>query len=70
MALGVGVLLVANIWGLMMTGMEHTLHVLLSLLVMKRFFAMQEQGRRGDGWLLTGIVLLPLIRFEGAALAL
>lgn len=60
-ALGLGL----NIYGLVFTGMEHSLQVLLVILVAGRLC-------RGtlDHWFWMGVVLLPLIRYEGLAISL
>lgn len=60
-ALGLGL----NIYGLVFTGMEHSLQVFLVILVAGRLC-------RGtlDRWFWMGVVLLPLIRYEGLAISL
>lgn len=55
--------------GLAHIGMEHTLHAAASLAIISGLLTFLETGR--IGWLLVlGIAVAPLIRFEGAALAL
>lgn len=65
-ALTVTVTLAFNLAGLAFTGLEHSLHVTLtiaSLLGMLRFV----QRRQVDWWWLVAITLLPLLRFEAVA---
>jgi hypothetical protein len=70
LVLGLLICLDMNAWGLVMTGMEHSLHVLAEVVVLWRFLELIEKGRRADKWLVAAIVALPLIRFEGLALSL
>ncbi|MEL6521407.1 MAG: hypothetical protein AAFQ66_10610 [Pseudomonadota bacterium] len=61
--------LALNIVGVAFLGMEHSLHVATSLAVIAGLITFVETGR--IGWLLIlGIVLGPLLRFEGVALSL
>ena len=58
-----------NLIGLPMTGMEHTLHMLASLGVLAGFLSVAPH--KPLPWILVGgIVLAPLLRFEGAAISL
>ncbi len=58
-----------NIPGLALTGMEHSLHVLASLCAVLGLLRLYEG--QGGTWMLTaGVVLGPLLRFEGIALSL
>jgi hypothetical protein len=57
-----------NLFGIIFTGLEHSLHIALSLLVLAGLIRMSE-GEKPPAWLVPAIVLLPLIRFEGLALA-
>jgi hypothetical protein len=58
-----GLLLLAfNLFGLIFTGMEHSLHVLLSAVIVVRAI----EGRY-DRQLFIAMVFCPLVRFEGAA---
>ncbi len=58
-----------NMVALPMTGMEHPLHVLASLWIMIGVIAIAH-GHGASWMLLGGIVLAPLVRFEGLALSL
>ena len=55
--------------GLVFVGLEHSLHALTSVLVVLGMARALEEDRVPP-WLLAAIVLLPLWRFEGCALAL
>lgn len=66
---GLAIVLCMNGWGLPMTGMEHSLHVLTVVLVILGFVGL-HQGARAPWWLVAAIVFMPLLRFEGFALAL
>ncbi|MFQ6550749.1 hypothetical protein AAD018_000220 [Aestuariibius insulae] len=58
-----------NMVALPLTGMEHPLHILASLWIMVGVIALANG--QGISWMLiSGIVLAPLIRFEGLALSL
>lgn len=73
----VGVALVAvpllvfcgNFVGLSLTGMEHSLHVLCSVLIVIGLTRLQR-GTPVPAILIIGLICAPLIRFEGAALTL
>jgi hypothetical protein len=54
-------LLAFNLMGVIFTGMEHSLHVLLTLLAVTRAI-----DGRFDGVAMAALVLSPLVRFEGA----
>lgn len=58
--LGLG-LLAFNLFGVMFTGMEHSLHVLLSLVAVTRVI-----DGKYDALALGALVIGPLVRFEGA----
>ncbi len=64
-------LLIFSVSGLAlpMTGMEHVLHVLVVVATL-RGLAEVADGRRMPPWLIAVVILLPLLRFEGVALAL
>jgi hypothetical protein len=65
--LAVAVLMATNLVGLAFTGLEHSLHVALSLaslLGLARFV----RRRQSDWWWLVCIALQPLVRFEAAVL--
>ena len=65
-AIALSLTLALNLAGLAATGLEHSLHVALtlaSLLGLVRFV----RRDRVDGWWLAAIVALPLVRFEAAA---
>lgn len=74
--LGVGLLFcgVMNTWAIVFTGMEHSLHVLASLLVFQGFLAANagasEPALRPGARFVLALIALPLLRFEGLALAL
>jgi len=74
LAVGLACCVVMNAWGLVMTGMEHSLHVLLSVTVLWRLALGDDLRRRGGGGfdplLVAASVALPLVRFEGIALTL
>lgn len=61
-------LLAINAFALPFTGMEHSLHVMASVLVIAGLVQCDRSGLV-PWWLLVGIVLGPLVRFEGAALS-
>ncbi len=72
-ALGAGLALAGplalNMSGLAFVGMEHMLHVAASLAIVSGLVAVCDDRR--VGWLLlAGILLAPLLRFEGLALAI
>lgn len=54
-----------NLFGLVMTGMEHSLQVLLAV-----FVAMRLIEQRRDAWLYVALGLMPLIRYECLAISL
>ncbi|MEM6660596.1 MAG: hypothetical protein AAF666_00330 [Pseudomonadota bacterium] len=62
------ILLAINAAGLPFTGMEHTLHIWSSLLIVVGLIRLFETGR-ASAWLMMGIILSPLLRFEGFALS-
>lgn len=67
-AIALSLTLALNLAGLAAAGLEHSLHVALtlaSLLGLVRFVPRD----RVDGWWLAAIVALPLVRFEAAAAA-
>ncbi|MEZ6015973.1 MAG: hypothetical protein R3F49_12715 [Planctomycetota bacterium] len=68
--LGLACCVALNSWGLVMTGMEHSLHVLACVVVVWRLSAAATRDGRLDPTLIAATVALPLIRFEGLALAL
>lgn len=74
--IGLGLLLclALNAWGLPLTGMEHSLHIFASLYVLhallQRVDPASSARPRSNIGLVTAIVALPLLRFEGMALAL
>lgn len=59
---GVGLLSV-NVFGVIFTGMEHSLHVLLTAIVVTRAI-----DAKHDRWMFAVMVLSPLVRFEGVLL--
>ena len=54
-------LLAFNVFGVVFTGMEHSLHVLLSVVAVTRVI-----DGKFDRWTLLALALGPLVRFEGA----
>ena len=62
-------LVAVNGYALALTGMEHTLHVLASLLILRGLTQLTREGGP-DIWLFIGLVAAPLLRFEGFALSL
>lgn len=69
LAFGLAMCAVMNSWGLMMLGMEHSLHVLAVVAVLWGFLRLIEDDGRSAPWLVLAIVALPMIRFEGLAMA-
>lgn len=69
-ALGILTCFLMNAWGLVMTGMEHSLHVLAVVLVIWGFLRILDGESEFPGWLIPVIVTLPFIRFEGFAMSL
>lgn len=65
----VTMMLAINAFALPITGMEHTLHAMASVLVITGLAAMIRDDRGPSAVLLFAIVLCPLLRFEGLALA-
>ena len=70
LGLGLLVCFAMNAWGLVMTGMEHSLHVLAVVLVIWGFLKILDDGSKLPAWLIAAIVVLPFIRFEGLAMSL
>lgn len=73
LALGLACCVVMNAFGLVMTGMEHSLQVLLAVTVLWRLarpeLAQAQPQRRIDPMLVVAAAAMPLVRFEGLALA-
>jgi hypothetical protein len=67
-ALIVALCLAVNVVGLVFVGLEHSLHLLTSIFVVLGLARLLETGKLPRG-LVAAIVLLPLWRFEGLALA-
>lgn len=63
------VVALANGIGLVFLGMEHELHLLASAAVVIGLIRALETGRPGPWFLYAGIVLGPLLRFEGLAVS-
>jgi len=57
-----------NLYGLVFTGMEHSLQLLLVLVAFEAFFAGPSDGSPRPLRFYAALVLLPLIRYEGLAL--
>ena len=58
-----------NVLGVAMTGLEHSLHAMLTILSLLGLVRFLARGRSDWWWLLT-IVLLPLVRFESMSAVL
>ena len=58
-----------NLTGLVFTGLEHSLHVMTCLAVLLGLIVVAED-RRVPAWLLAALIVGPLLRYEGAAVAL
>lgn len=56
-----------NAWGLVLTGMEHSWHVLASVAILARLARAPTEEL--DAWLVAATVAAPLLRFEGIAMA-
>src|SRR5262249_45803797 len=66
---GVALLVLAlNHIGLVFTGMEHSLHVMVTLAVVLGLVVLLEEGRL-PWWLLAAIVAGPLLRYEGVSVS-
>lgn len=68
--LGLLVILNMNAWALVMVGMEHSLHVVAVVMVIRGFLQVLDGKQPANPWLIAAIVAMPLIRFEGLAMAL
>lgn len=68
----IGMLLcfIMNAWGLVFTGMEHSIHVLLCLVIFYNFIQLVEINKAPTLFLYLALILLPFIRFEGLALSI
>ena len=62
-------LLATNIIGLVFTGMEHSLQVLLAVVVIEGMLRLAE-GAKPTGWVQLAVVIGPWIRYENLALTL
>jgi hypothetical protein len=60
--------LATNIVGLIFTGMEHSLHLLIALLAVRGLVAVTA-GRAPPWWLVPVLVLGPLVRYESVAIS-
>src|SRR5215213_5286810 len=67
--MGVLSVLGLNLVGLVFTGMEHSLHVLLTLLALYGLLLFKEDGQVLPWWILT-VVVAPFVRFEGLSTVL
>lgn len=65
----VGFLFAVNLVGLTMTGMEHTLHLALSLAALWGL-ARERLDNKAPAWLALVLGLIPLLRYEGLALSM
>ena len=68
-AITVSLALALNIAGVAMTGLEHSLHAMLTILSLLGLVRFLQNGRSDWWWLLT-IALLPLVRFESMSAVL
>lgn len=62
------VIVLTNQIGLAFTGMEHSLHILLCLVLLKGIAEFLEDGAL-SGFSVVAMILLPLVRFEGLAMS-
>ena len=62
-------ILATNVVGLVFTGMEHSLQLLMILLIAYGLFVEIEEGKI-EWWLLVVVIFAPLIRYECAAISL
>lgn len=69
-ALGLAMCALMNSWALIMTGMEHSLHLLAAMLVVLGLLKIARHDTVTPRWLIAAIVALPMIRFEGIAMSL
>lgn len=58
-----------NIVGVALTGLEHSLHAMLTILSLLGLVRFMQRGR-SDWWWLATIILLPLVRFESMSAVL
>lgn len=70
LALALSMCLLMNSWALVMTGLEHSLHVMTVVLLLWGVLQVIDHGASARWVLLLSLVAMPLIRFEGMALAL
>jgi hypothetical protein len=68
-AITVSLAIALNIIGVALTGLEHALHTMLTILSLLGLVRFMQRGRSDWWWLLT-IVLLPLVRFESMSAVL
>ena len=68
-ALTVSLAVALNVIGVALTGLEHSLHAMLTILSLLGLVRFLARGRSDWWWLLT-IVLLPLVRFESMSAVL
>jgi len=61
--------LMLNLYGLVFTGMEHSLQLLLVLVALDGFFARPPDGSARPARFYAALALLPLVRYEGLALS-
>ncbi len=67
--LAIGIICITNQIGLVYTGMEHTLHNLLCLVLLLKVIDQSSTGAV-QRMLVLAIIALPLVRFEGLALSI
>ena len=67
---GILMCLFMNAWGLVLMGMEHSLHVLLCLIIFYSFLEVVNNNKTPSVLLYLALIILPLIRFEGLALSI
>lgn len=68
-AITVSLAIALNVVGVALTGLEHALHTMLTILSLLGLVRFMQRGRSDWWWLLT-IALLPLVRFESMSAVL
>ncbi len=72
-SLTIVIIVCCNVVGVALTGLEHSLQGLLTLLIVRGLLILARDDQpkpQVDRWLLVAIALLPLVRFEGALISL
>ena len=68
-AITVSIAIALNLVGVALTGLEHSLHAVLTILSLLGLVRFMQRGR-SDWWWLATIILLPLVRFESMSAVL